>query len=132
MAQNLSFEITQRGGLGANRTITKTISVDGIGGVIDGQTIADSTTDGEYNMAADVSTMSYLYIESDQDITIETNDGTTPDDTLTITANNPVIWYTGCFYSNPITTNITTNIFVTNSSGSTATLYMVVGQDATV
>ena len=84
--------------------------------------VADSETDKEVALGVDVSQIAALLITSDQDVTIETNDGSTPDDTLTLKANNALVWSTNCGYSCPLTADITGNIFVTNASGSTANI----------
>lgn len=82
--------------------------------------IADSTTDDEVAFTADVSLMQAIYIVSDQAVTIETNSGSTPDDTIVLVADEPVQWNASSKLTNPITADITTNIFITNASGSTA------------
>ena len=95
------------------------------------EAIADSSTDLEITLTLDQSEMVSIYIESDQNITIETNSGSAPTDTLTLVANEPIIWTTNAVHSNPITADITANIFVTNASGSTANLKIRALQDAT-
>ena len=95
------------------------------------EAIPDSSTDLEVTLNVDQSTMVSLYIESDQAILIETNDGSTPTDSFTLVANEPILWTTNSIHSNPVTADITANIFVTNSSGSTANLKIRILQDST-
>lgn len=93
--------------------------------------IADSVSDQEADWTCDFSELKSLAIWSDQVITIETNDGTTPDDTFVLVANQPLYWsenMTGI--TNPITADVT-SIFISNSSGSTATLNIRSVQDPT-
>lgn len=117
----------EQGGVILSQTVTSSgsneINVD--------ESIPDSSTDLQVTMNIDVSVLKSLYIESDQNITIETNNGTTPTDTLTLVANEPVIWTTNSVHSNPLTADITTDIFITNSSGSAANLKWRALQDAT-
>lgn len=92
--------------------------------------VADESTDLTANVAIDYSAVKLLYIVSDQDLTIETNDGDTPDDTLTLVANKPLVWFEGCGYTNPLSADVTA-VYLTNASGTDATLNIKVLQDAT-
>ena len=94
-------------------------------------TVETGVTDGEATLSVDFSAMLALYISSTEDILIETNDGTTPDDALTITADVPLVWTYASGITNPITADIVTNIFITNASGSTATVEIRILQDGT-
>jgi hypothetical protein len=95
-----------------------------------GETIADNATDYEIVVAIDVSAVKSFYVVSDQAITIETNNGTTPDDTLNLAAGIPYVWTTDMLDSFLLGTDVT-SIFVTNASGATATLHLRCLQDAT-
>lgn len=92
--------------------------------------VPDSSTDFEVTLAIDVSEIKSIIIASDQDITVETNDGTTPDDTFTIEANNPLIWNVDSPAATPFSADITA-LFVTNSSGAAATFNVRCLVDAT-
>lgn len=85
------------------------------------ESIADSTTDGEIEVSFPYANLTALIINSTQDVTLETNSGSAADDTLNLTANTPVLWYTGCGYTCPITADVT-SIFITNASGAAATI----------
>ena len=75
---------------------------------------------------ADASAMSSFLMISDQDLTDETNSGTVPDDTFTLTDNVPVFWSAGnASTTNPITADVTTNIFVTNASATEEALLTI-------
>jgi len=96
------------------------------------ETIPDSSTDLEVTWEADSSAMVSFFMVSDQDILVETNNGTTPDDSFSLLAGVPTYWSaSNVGVGNPITTDVTTNIFVTNSSGSDATLIIKMLQDPT-
>ena len=64
-----------------------------------------------------------LYMVSDKAITVETNNGTTPDDIFSLVANEPVVWHEngGMAVSSFLAADIT-SLFVTNSSGAAAQL----------
>lgn len=111
--------------------LSQTVESTGTGEVNVDESIPDSSTDLEITFTIDQSAMVSLYIESDQNLTIETNDGTTPTDTITLVANEPIIWTTNSVHSNPITADVTANIFITQSSGSTAILKIRALQDVT-
>ena len=64
-------------------------------------TVADSVVDQQVNIVIDFSALVSFFIYSDYAITVETNDGTTPDNTLTVAAGVPIVWYTGCDHDNP-------------------------------
>jgi hypothetical protein len=73
----------------------------------------------------DVSALVMVYIKSTQDVTIETNaDDATGGNTLTLKADEPYIWWTAAPFTNVLTADIATNVFVTNASGAAATVTM--------
>ncbi len=79
----------------------------------------------------DISEIAGIIIVSDQDITLETNDGTTPDDTLNLKADTPVMFCADpAFGSNPFTTD-TTDLYATNASAAVARLQVEVLFDST-
>lgn len=96
----------------------------------------DVTVPGSSNVVVgceiDVSALKLLYIYSDQTVTITTNDDGTPDDTLTITALKPLIWYTGCGLPNPFASAVDVESFkATRGSAGDAALKVRVIQDPT-
>lgn len=116
---------------GGGTTIRKVVTLTGGSSVAISESIADGQTDKQVTFELDQSAMQSIYIVSDQAVTIETNSGSTPTDTLTLAANIPVIWFTGSGLTNPITADITTDIYVTNASGSAANLQIVALTDPT-
>ena len=92
--------------------------------------IADSETDYEVNIALDVSQVVSFFIVSDQAITLETNDGTTPDDTLSLVADKVYDWDSDSYDNFKLTTDVT-NFYFTNASGSTANVQIRVLVDPT-
>ena len=55
----------------------------------------------------DVSQLKSLYLLSDIDLTIETNDSGTPDDTLTLEAGIALLWSAASGLANPLTADVT-------------------------
>lgn len=95
------------------------------------ESIADSTTDKEITFNLDISALKAITMSSDQDITVETNDGSTPGDTFSLKADQPFMWNSSDgYFSNPFSTDVTA-LYVTNSSGSSATFKVEAVEDAT-
>lgn len=116
-------------GSGVSRThdISNT---DGGVALIDGETVATAETDKEITLALDVSACSSFYLVSDQDVTFETNDGSSPDNSISLLANVPYVWHENSYDSFLLDTDVT-SVFITNASGSTATIYCVALFDVT-
>ncbi len=93
-------------------------------------TVADSATDFLVTIGIDVSLIKAIIIVSDQDVLMETNSGSTPDDTISLLADNPYIWYTGSYFTNLLATDVTA-LYFTNSSGAVATVEILVIYDST-
>jgi hypothetical protein len=108
------------GGTNKTDTITKSAS----GRVAWEEDIVTATTDGQVNCPTiDVSELELLYIKSTQDVLLETNAAdATGGNTLTLKANQPYIWWSNAPFVNMITLDIVTNVFITNTSGATATV----------
>lgn len=93
-------------------------------------TVPDSTADQLCNIAIDVDKVTLFYIVSTQDVTIETNNGTTPDNTLSLKAGKPYFWEPDSLDTFLLTVDVT-KFYITNNSGSSATVYCDVIQDST-
>jgi len=85
------------------------------------ESIPDSSTDLLTVITLDVSAVQALYIISDQVLLLEPNNGTTPDDPMTLVANVPYVWNTDSQDALFFGTDWTA-LYVTNSSGSAANL----------
>lgn len=92
--------------------------------------VPDSSTDLQVVMGVDISEIKSAFVVSDQDVTIETNDGTTPADTFAMNANRPLDWDDESPVSNPFSADIT-GLYITNASGSAATVRVRIVLDAT-
>tara|TARA_R110002167_G_scaffold61913_4_gene174912 strand:- start:17042 stop:17425 length:384 start_codon:yes stop_codon:yes gene_type:complete len=113
-----------------NESLSKQITITADGEANVEVAVADESTDLAINLAIDFSALQLFYIVADQDLTIKTNDSGSPDDTLTLNAGKPIVWFNGCGYSNPLSADVTA-LYATNASGTDATLYVKTLQDAT-
>ncbi len=94
--------------------------------------IPDGSTDLAVGWGnVDVSEMKGVFMVSDQDLTLKTNSSSTPDDTINLVAGKPYFWSAGLSMPNPLSTDVTGGLFVTNSSGQEANLIIRMGQDPT-
>ena len=100
-------------------TISQPVVVEADGETNRNVTVNAATTDKQVNIAIDVSELKLLYIHSDQNVTIETNSGGAPVNTITLLANKPLSWYLGCGLANPLTTDVT-DFFITNAGDTAA------------
>ena len=82
------------------------------------------------NVAIDVSEVQMIMITSDQDLTLEANDGSTPDFTIELEANKPFIEVLDGYHTSELTDDVTT-FYATNSSGAAANLRILGTVDAT-
>ncbi len=86
-------------------------------------TIVTATTDRQYNWQLDVSLLKMIVMLSTQDITLETNSSSAPAHTFALKANIPLMWEsTNGYFTNPFGSTDVTALYVTNTSGATATL----------
>ena len=113
----------QYDGGGTNKT--STITKSSTGRVSWEESVVTASTDFQINCpTVDISACVLIYILSTQDVVFETNNGTPGEvgETLTLKANEPYVWWTAAPFVNKLTIDITTNVFVTNTSGATATI----------
>jgi hypothetical protein len=109
------------GGVNKESTITKSST----GRVSWEEDVVTASTDFQINCpTVDISACTMIYILSTQDVVFETNNGTPGEvgETLTLKANEPYVWWTNAPFVNKLTIDITTNVFITNASGATATI----------
>lgn len=121
-----SMRVTHSAHISGEKTVSLDTTHTGTNKVLLDVSVADSVTDEQHEIAIDVSALQAIYIFSDQDITIETNDGTTPQETINVTANEPVIWETG---DSALFSGDVTDFYISNSSGDTANVRVGVIQN---
>jgi len=105
----------------AGRSVPCSNSYSGDGQLSRSIPVPDDSADMEVAIVLDVSEIKLIFIKSDQDMTLETNNAGSPVDTISLLANKPYIWDEDSYFVNLLTTDVT-KIFLTQSSGSAATL----------
>lgn len=125
-------------------TLTRTISAGGIQisgaktlspsdeGIIHGSiAVPNSSTDKVWSLGGiDVSQVVACYFKSDKAVTLETNaTDASGGNTITLAADVPYMWNTGSPDSLKLTENVASTIYVTNASGSAATVEALIVQD---
>jgi hypothetical protein len=124
--QHLITTTWQRSG----ESIPVTVTIEDGGEVNITEPLAAPVTNYLINIAVDVSELSSLLIYSDVACTIKTNSSGSPDNTITVAAGKPVVWYTGCGLACPLTVDVT-KIYVTVGGSTAGTLKIRALQDAT-
>ena len=87
-------------------------------------TIPNGTTDLLKVLPVKFSALQAIALHASDVCKIETNNGTTPTDTINLAANKGVIWFvgeTGC----PFTADCT-NVYITNTSGSSVEIRAII------
>jgi hypothetical protein len=115
------------GGKSVTGTINSTI---GLITLLDQESVADGQTDFQITLTLDVSAVKAFLLMSSQDVTFETNSGSSPADTIALLANVPYAWHTNDYNAFLLGTDVTA-VFITNASGSTALIDLIVGADPT-
>lgn len=100
-------------------------------GIITGTiTVSNGSTDALWNIGGiDVSQVVACYLASDKAVTLETNaTDATGGNTITLAADVPYMWNTGSPDTLKLTADVT-KIYVSNASGSAATVQALIVQD---
>jgi hypothetical protein len=84
-------------------------------------TVPASTNNHPVDVAFNFADLKSLFILSTQDMLLETNNSTTPDDTISLKANIPYTWQSNGYGANPFDANVT-RFFFTNATATAATL----------
>jgi hypothetical protein len=94
------------------------------------RTVANGQTDFNIAVGIDVSAVQSFFLVSSQAVTIETNNGSTPDDTIVLKAGVPYEWNTDSYDTFKLDTDVT-SLKVTNASGASADVELYALIDAT-
>lgn len=94
------------------------------------ESISDSETDKDVDIAFDLTQVKSLYMSSDQDMLVEGNDGAGAAGSVNLKANVPYIWTTDSYDAIKFSVDIT-SLFCTNASGSAAQFKVEVLVDPT-
>lgn len=105
--------------------VSKTITQEWGGNQNLDEDIPANQTNLEIAFELTVAKLKGFYMVSDVNMTVETNNGTTPDDTFTLIANEPVQWDASMSGWCPVATLFSadvTALFVTNTTAGTLTV----------
>lgn len=128
------LKLTYRAQVENNVAVSHEVEIqEGVASVFE-ETIPKNSTDLALVIAMDVSALRGLYICSDVNLTIETNSGSAPDNTIALKAGVPLTWtneggnaYFACPFTVDVTTIYATNADLTND----ATLEIQLSYDPT-
>lgn len=93
-------------------------------------TLSASAANVEVDIDFAFARLKSIYILSDAAITIKTNSSSSPDDTLTLVANQPLLWTAVDAAGNPFDTDVT-RFFLTNGTTGVATVKIRTLYDST-
>lgn len=125
---------------------TTTVSWSGTGNSTFGGTLVDtgdaednrevvvaSSTEQQIDIAWVRTRLQHLFIMSDQNVTINTNDAASgaPGDTLAVVANYPISYSLSAGQTSPAPTADVTSLYVLNATSSSATIRIRILKDST-
>jgi hypothetical protein len=84
------------------------------------ETIPAATNNHPLSLAIDVSAAKMIFVVSDQDVLLETNSGSAPDDTISLLADVPYVWHADSYFANLLAADVT-QLFITNQNGAGVT-----------
>jgi hypothetical protein len=116
----------------SGETISQTVTVEAEGERNYNVTVNAATNDKRVECPIDVSEVKSLYIHSDQTVTFEFNDTAGAQGSFTVTANKPVIWFTGCgFALSALLPADVTDFYISNAGGTAANVKIRILEDTT-
>ena len=130
MSVDMTLVRSANGG-GESKSVSTVVSGDN--SIVVETVVAIGATDVLLIIALDYDLIKGLYILSDQDLTIKTNNSGAPDNTIVLVANEPLVWVgANDYYTNKLTTDVT-KMYLTNDSNpaAAANLTIIVVHDAT-
>lgn len=119
--------ITWKGG-GAQ--ISKTLTAQSEGEDNRDITVNNAVSNLLVDMELDISQLKSFFIVSNKDVTLKTNDSGTPQDTIALKADKPLIYAPNIGMTNPFGGDVT-SMYLSNASGATATVQIRALFDAT-
>ncbi len=89
------------------------------------------TTNQEVDVSWTNTNLKSLFMLSDQTVTVKSNSSGAPDNTVTVTANVPAVFQASSGQTNPFLAANVVKLYVTNASGTAATLQLRILVDST-
>jgi len=92
--------------------------------------VAGASTDLQVVLPIVIASLVSLYMVCDRALTVQTNDGSSPDDTISLAAGVPLVWHSTCGLDNPLGSDVT-DLYLTLAAGADATFTIKTLQDVT-
>lgn len=108
---------TWTGGGSGSASISKQVTLTGVEELNLDFSLAANTTNQQESLAFTKANLQSIFISSSVNITIKTNSSSAPQDTITITANDPYQWDVNCGLPNPFAGDVTTAYFTNGTAG---------------
>lgn len=106
VSNNVGFTWSSGSANGLNQSVT----LSGNTSIIDSFSATESTTT-EFHLAWINANLQSIVIIVDQPTVLKTNSSGSPQDTITLAAGKPFVWYTGSGIANPFDGNVTTTFW---------------------
>ncbi len=116
-------------GIGDTATITQTVSASKSTDIV--ETIAGEATDTQVACACNVSAAKAVVMFASGALTVKTNSSSNPQETITLAANQVLVWINGTPGAVSPFANDVTTIFATNAAQTAVTLTIKIVEDAT-
>jgi hypothetical protein len=130
MAKSVAFRSIISGDV--ESTVDKTVTIV-TGDAVDDMelTIATGVTDQLVVFACALAAMKGYYIVSDQAISLQTNSSGSPDDTIALVANEPLVWNEKSLHTKAFTVDITALYLTTGVISASAAVRIIFVRDST-
>ena len=110
---SITYTLTEKAASGAGGSVSAQHTEVGASEYTADQTFPAASSDATLTAAFNYANVQAVYILADQNCTLETNSGSSPDNTFSLIAGRPLVWSRSAGYtSNPFTANVT-GLFVT-------------------
>src|SRR5262245_51002797 len=130
MAKSVIFRNVVSGDVAS--TLDKTVTIISGDAVDDMVIVVPASTVDQQVVAAFTRTACKGYaISSDQDVSLQTNNPTTPIDTIAIKANEPLVWHEKTGLIMHFTVDVTAFYFTTGAITAPANIRIIIVRDAT-
>ena len=129
---SVSYVITQSVREG-NNTVSYAVTKTADGQASYSGSVVTATTNQEVSMAFTTTNVVAIYLYSSTDLTVKSNSSGSPDDTITLDGGVPLVWIKDSGITCPFagSSGAITKLYITNASGSTATVEFRVLKDVT-
>src|SRR5262245_42264737 len=130
MAKSLSFRTVVAGDI--QSAVDKSVTITSGDAISDmAVVVPPSTVDQSVLLSFTLAAVKGYIFVSDQDISLQTNNATTPVDTIAMKANEPIDWNEKALHAKHFTADVTNVYLTTGAIAASANVRIVVLRDAT-